>query len=95
VVRKGKKFRDIPWDDGETLGWLGSLFRIAGLGLLTGEGRVSPVLGEDVRWALEPLRKYPEPEMDEDERVGFEDEQNGESWVVVERGAKKDSIAFI
>jgi hypothetical protein len=103
VKREGLRFHDVQWDTGETLGWLGALYGIAGLGLLTGEGRVPPVLGEDVRWAIENLRKYPEPGKSEDgdgdsketgELGGLGDEKNGE-WVVVERTAKKDLLAFI
>ena len=47
--RQNKKYHDIEWDTGETLNWLGSLYRIAGLGLLTGEGRLPPVLKDEVR----------------------------------------------
>jgi len=102
--REGKKFHDIEWETGETLGWLGELYGIAGLGLLTGEGRMPPVLGEEVRWAIEHLRKYPEPGKGEDEeeidiekevsgKVG--NEQNEDGWVVVDRGRRKDLLAFI
>ncbi|PVH71578.1 FAD/NAD(P)-binding domain-containing protein [Cadophora sp. DSE1049] len=101
VKRDGKKFHDIEWETGETLGWLGQLYGIAGLALLTGEGRVPPVLGEEVRWAIEHLRKYPEPGKDSekgseetgkhegDDRLGAESD-----WVLVER-KKKDLLAFI
>jgi hypothetical protein len=102
VRKEGVKFHDVQWETGETLGWLGALYRIAGLGLLTGEGRVPPVLGEEVRWAIENLRKYPEPGKDKDgdgketeDLGGFEDKQRGGDWVVVERGVKKDLLAFI
>ncbi|KAK0101142.1 hypothetical protein ONS95_012876 [Cadophora gregata] len=101
VKREGKKFHDIEWETGETLNWLGELYEISGLGLLTGEGRVPPVLGEEVRWAIEHLRKYPEPGKDGvEDRKEFEksagDEQSGdgEEWVLVER-KKKDLLAFI
>ncbi|KAH7309995.1 hypothetical protein BKA65DRAFT_575794 [Rhexocercosporidium sp. MPI-PUGE-AT-0058] len=101
VRRDGKKYHDIEWDTGETLGWLRELYAIAGLGLLTGEGRVPPVLGEEVRWAIEHLRKYPEPGKDEvncSERgnLGLKagDGTEVSEWVVVER-EKKDLLAFI
>ena len=38
--RDGRRFHDIPWEDGETHHWLGGLFEIAGLGTLTGDGRI-------------------------------------------------------
>ncbi len=56
-----KKFHDIEWETGETKEWLGRFFEIAGLGTLLGEGRVPPVLGKDLVWAIEHLKKYPEP----------------------------------
>ena len=61
VRREHRRFHDIPWEDGETRGWLQGLFDIAGLGTLTGEGRVPPVLTRETIWAIEHLRKYPEP----------------------------------
>ncbi|KAH7378117.1 hypothetical protein BKA64DRAFT_736750 [Cadophora sp. MPI-SDFR-AT-0126] len=101
VRREGKKFHDVEWETGETLGWLGELYGIAGLGLLTGEGRVPPVLREEVRWAIEHLRKYPEPGKDDgkDDRevkkdLGDEKSEDGLEWVLVER-KKKDLLAFI
>jgi hypothetical protein len=99
VAREGKKFHDIAWETGETLSWLGSLYRIAGLGLLTGEGRLPPVLQDEVRWAIEHLRKYPEPGKDGDgkeEIAGeLEDDDDGNTWVVVQRESRKDLLAFI
>ncbi|TAQ89302.1 hypothetical protein B7494_g2385 [Chlorociboria aeruginascens] len=86
--REGKKFHDIDYETGETLEWLGFFYRIAGLGKLTGEGRVPPVLGKEVRWALEHLRKYPEPGRGEEE-------EKVDGWVVVERNRRKDLLAFI
>ncbi|KAF8856860.1 FAD/NAD(P)-binding domain-containing protein, partial [Acephala macrosclerotiorum] len=59
--KEHKKFHDIEWETGETKEWLGRFFEIAGLGTLTGDGRVPPVLGKDLVWAIEHLRKYPEP----------------------------------
>ncbi|KAE9363620.1 FAD/NAD(P)-binding domain-containing protein [Stipitochalara longipes BDJ] len=89
--RLGKKFHDVEWETGETVTWLGSLYETAGLPLLTGEGRRPPVLGESVRWAIEHLRKYPEPGKGEDDE---EDEGVQGEWVLVER-TKKDLLAFI
>ncbi|KAI9049658.1 hypothetical protein LZ554_006683 [Drepanopeziza brunnea f. sp. 'monogermtubi'] len=66
VRREHKKFHDVEWENGETLSWLAELYDIAGLPRLTGEGRVPPVLGAKVRWAVEHLRKYPEPGHDGD-----------------------------
>ncbi|KAI1803770.1 FAD/NAD(P)-binding domain-containing protein [Daldinia bambusicola] len=59
--REGRRFHDINWEKGETAEWLEGLFRIAGLGTLKGEGRIPPPLTEEVVWAVEHLRKYPEP----------------------------------
>jgi hypothetical protein len=94
--REGTKFHDINYETGETLEWLGEFYKIAGLPELTGEGRVPPVLGQDVRWALEHIKKYPEfgdGNRDESSR-GVEDM---DKWIVVERGRqlKKDLLAFI
>ncbi|KAL2067655.1 hypothetical protein VTL71DRAFT_15751 [Oculimacula yallundae] len=101
VTRDGKKFHEIEWETGETLGWVGELYGIAGLNLLTGEGRVPPVLGEDVRWAIEHLRKYPEPEKDGAKlndgtgQISADGEEDvAAEWVLVER-KKKDLLAFI
>lgn len=68
--RKGARFHDIAWETGETLQWLQVLFEIAGLGTLRGEGRVPPTIGEDMVWALEHVKKYPEPGDEEGERKG-------------------------
>ncbi|OTB12804.1 hypothetical protein K445DRAFT_369111 [Daldinia sp. EC12] len=59
--REGRRFHDINWEKGETTEWLEGLFRIAGLGTLKGEGRIPPPLTKEVVWAIEHLRKYPEP----------------------------------
>lgn len=59
--REGRKFHDVPWEGGETREWLQGLFEIAGLGTLDGDGRVPPVLTREMVWALENVRKYPEP----------------------------------
>ncbi|KAI5867840.1 putative dimethylaniline monooxygenase [Durotheca rogersii] len=61
VRRAGTKFHDIAWDTGETAEWLGGLFRIAGLGTLRGEGRIPPALTDELVWAIEHIKKYPEP----------------------------------
>ncbi|KAG0647451.1 Flavin-dependent monooxygenase [Hyphodiscus hymeniophilus] len=89
--REGKKFHDIEWETGETWEWLEELYRIAGLPLLSGEGRIPPVLGKEVRWALENIRKYPEPGKD---GGNSEDIMADDEWVVVGND-KKDLLAFI
>ena len=101
VKKEGKKFHDIEWETGETLEWLGELYTVAGLGLLTGDGRVPPVLGEEVRWAIEHLKKYPEPGKGDLKGANENEKSSGNdkfgqdlSWVLVER-KKKDLLAFI
>lgn len=103
VMEEKRNFHDIVWESGETMKWLGQLYEIAGLGLLTGEGRVPPVFNEKVRWAIEHLRKYPEPEKDGQGKEAvemrntmacLEDDKEGE-WVVVHGKTQKDLLAFI
>lgn len=92
------KFHDIEWESGETLGWLEELYRIAGLGDLQGKARNPPKLDEEVRWAIEHLRKYPEPDQKasdwavDEGRLATENE-----WVVVKRieEKRKDLLHFI
>lgn len=92
VRREGRKFHDIPWENGETREWIEQLFEWAGLGTLGGDGRLPPTLGREVIWAIEHLRKYPEPGKD----VKLEEEEEGEEreWIVVE-AVKKDLLHFI
>ncbi|KAI0883986.1 putative dimethylaniline monooxygenase [Annulohypoxylon maeteangense] len=102
--RERRKFHDVDWESGETLAWLGALFDIAGLGTLRGEGRIPPALTEEVIWAIEHVRKYPEPgkgkEKEKETEVPSKDKQeNGKErrdgeWVLVER-QRKDLLAFI
>jgi hypothetical protein len=101
---RGVKFHDVTWEGGETFEWLDSFYLIAGLRALSGEGRTPPVLGADVRWAIEHLRKYPEPGKDpkdgKDEEKslemnGIEGLENDENWVLVRRGERKDLLHFI
>lgn len=91
VKREGRKFHDIVWEvgGGETLEWLEGLFEWAGLGTLEGDGRLPPTLGRDVIWAIEHVRKYPEPGKD-----GMEAEEEEGEWVVVD-GVRKDLLHFI
>jgi len=86
VSRERRKFHDIPWDNGETMDWLRGLFELAGLPVLEGRGRYPPVLGDETRWAIEHLKKYPEP--------GSESQDEG-GWTIVGRGAGIDSLHFI
>ncbi|XXH05737.1 hypothetical protein Hte_012173 [Hypoxylon texense] len=107
VRRRGTKFHDVQWETGETFEWLEGLFRIAGLGTLKGEGRIPPALTEELIWAVEHIRKYPEPgkggkdevknETERDTPMSREMEQAGardSDWVLVER-QHKDLLAFI
>ena len=92
----GKKFHDIEWETGETERWLEGFYKIAGLSRLSGEGRTPPVLGKEVRWAIEHLRKYPEPGKDgnEEDNSGQEREEANE-WVLLKTCVGKDLLAFI
>ena len=95
--KKGTKFHDISWDDGETMVWLEGLFRIAGLGTLLGEGRIPPVMDEELIWAVEHVRKYPEPGESRDGNVQryiakHHDDESKELEMI---RAIKDSLAFI
>jgi hypothetical protein len=92
VKRENRKFHDVQWDTGETWEWLGALFEWAGLGTLKDDGRTPPALTSDVVWAIEHLRKYPEPDKGKDtDKEGLEVEAE---WVVVDR-VKKDLLHFI
>ncbi|KAI1101505.1 putative dimethylaniline monooxygenase [Jackrogersella minutella] len=98
------KFHDIQWESGETMDWLAGLFSIAGLGTLKGEGRIPPPLTEEMIWAIEHIKKYPEPGNDgsgdgkeNETTVPAEEDQTSvrkEGWVLVER-QRKDLLAFI
>ncbi|OTA95383.1 hypothetical protein M434DRAFT_208131 [Hypoxylon sp. CO27-5] len=102
--RERRKFHDIDWETGETFEWLEGFFKIAGLGTLKGEGRIPPALTEEMIWAIEHIRKYPEPGKGKDEDgkesdtiTSAEDDQTGGQnggWVLVER-QHKDLLAFI
>lgn len=101
--RDNKKFHGIEWESGETREWLDGLFQIAGLGTLQGDGRVPPILGKDLIWALEHIRKYPEPkEEGQDGDTTQEDNgtlvqgQHGDDgdWVLVPQG-RKDLLSFL
>ena len=96
--RERKKFHDVPWESGETnqtTEWLGGLFKIAGLGTLRGDGRLPPALSEDLIWAIEHIRKYPEPGKGKDgegkevviesQRLDSNKEEEGAGWVHVDR----------
>ncbi|XHF98441.1 hypothetical protein AWENTII_001991 [Aspergillus wentii] len=80
VKRESRKFHNIEWDNGETMEYLQALFEMAGLPKLDGAGRYPPVLDAKTRWAIENIKKYPEPGK---ERDGF---------VVVD---SKDSLYFV
>lgn len=86
------KFHDIPWDNGETKEYLGWLYDVAGLPTLFGEGRTPPVLNEETIWAIENVRKYPEPKTLQNQDEDLDSELN--DWIVVPR-RKKDSLSFI
>jgi hypothetical protein len=86
---QGKSFHDIPWENGETLQYFKALFEIAGLPQLTGEGRSPPVFDEATRWAVEHIRKYPEPG-----DAFVNSDANDNDWVVLRR-SERDLLHFI
>ncbi|RDW78252.1 hypothetical protein BP5796_06104 [Coleophoma crateriformis] len=109
TTREKRKFHDIEWETGETWAWFQQLFELAGLGTLGGEGRLPPVLEDKVVWAIENVKKYPEPNKDgpndgDDSRSNRAIQQLNEDagWIVVGKGtdepalrAKKDLLSFI
>lgn len=87
--RERRKFHDVPWENGETLEYFNGLFELAGLPLLEGNGRFPPVLDGETRWAVEHIRKYPEPENSD---AGVEEIEEG--WTIIGQD-KKDLLHFI
>lgn len=95
VKKENRKFHDISWDNGETMNWLRFLFEISVLPTLEGSGRYPPVLGEKTRWAIEHVRKYPEPgrKGEGSEESAMKEELE---WVFVDSPhQEKDSLHFI
>ncbi|EFY91634.1 dimethylaniline monooxygenase, putative [Metarhizium acridum CQMa 102] len=80
-ARRGK-FHDIPWENGETTEYLKYLFNFAGLGTISGEGRIPPALGRDLVWAIENIHKYPE-HTTQGKKKGDGGETVEEGWVLV------------
>jgi hypothetical protein len=78
--REHKKFHDIPWDDGETQRYLNYFFEFAGLGTLHGDGRLPPAIGPDLIWAIEHIKKYPEPPKHTDEV----DSESSDTWTFID-----------
>ncbi|KAH8891215.1 FAD/NAD(P)-binding domain-containing protein [Thozetella sp. PMI_491] len=86
---KNEGFHKLTWDTGEILDYLEHLYRLAGLPTLAGKGRLPPTLDDDIRWAIEHIKKYPV----KDPKNKHEVEGTGE-WAVIEK-MKKDSLWFI
>lgn len=86
-------FHDIPWENGETLDYLEGLFQIAGLGTLKGDGRIPPPFSNDMIWAIENIKKYPDhaEQHESKKELLIEDD---ESWVILQN-KQKDLLAFI
>lgn len=72
--------------------WLRFLFELSGLPILEGSGRYLPILGEETRWAIEHVRKYPEPGQMKDET---DEEMDGEWTVIKSAQPSKDRLHFI
>ncbi|KAL2434066.1 Thiol-specific monooxygenase [Exophiala dermatitidis] len=101
VRRESRKFHDIPWDNGETMQWLGLLFEMAGLPKLEGTGRCPPILNRETRWAIENIKKYPErgrgnrelrSRAPQDPKT---DDQIDADWVVLPADEVKDTLHLI
>lgn len=88
----GTKFHQIEWDYGETMDWFRYLFELAGLPLLEGFGRCPPTLGEETRWAIDHVKKYPEPGKGKSPLWKSDKGGSAEDWEMVEH---KDSLHFI
>lgn len=76
------KFHDIPWTTGETHEYLDFLYKFAGLGTLKGDGRVPPPLTREMEWAINNIRKYPEPGRPEKNAVAKKEKEERD-WVIV------------
>jgi hypothetical protein len=86
-MKERRKFHQIEWETGETMAWFQFLFDLSGLPLLEGPGRCPPVLDQKTRWAINHVKKYPEPGKDDIDRDEAE-------WVMIER-SDKDLLHFI
>lgn len=92
VKKERRKFHDVQWDSGEAMAWFQFLFELSGLPQLEGKGKYPPVLSEETRWAIEHVKKYPEPKpRDGDRKDDLEDE---DGWLVIE-SQERDSLHFI
>lgn len=89
--KEHRKFHDVEWTTGETREWLQMFYNMSSLGTLDGDGRIPPVLGTEMVWAIEHLKKYPEPSNDDVTKQTKEkgscsnsDEDKGD-WEIVDR----------
>jgi hypothetical protein len=98
VTHEQRKFHDVPWENPETGSWVGgetwvwfkALYDLAGLPQLGGAGRCPPVLDEKTRWAIENLKKFPDPKPEMELVEGREP-----GWEVVRPVPRKDLLHFI
>ena len=100
IVGTRKMFHDIPCDNGETLEYFTSLYEIAGLPGIRGDGKCPPILDSATVWALQHIKKYPEPEQGSSTRdmktfMSRQDLDGVGGWVIVEEETQKDSLHFI
>lgn len=92
VNKEHRRFHAILWEAGETIQWLRFLFEFAGLPQLEGLGKCPPILSEETRWAIEHVRKYPEPGEQDSEALDVD----AGDWVFVDLGGRqKDLLHFI
>ncbi|KAK8070304.1 Thiol-specific monooxygenase [Apiospora phragmitis] len=89
--RDGTRFQDVGREYGDMFRYFQKLFDIAGLGTLKGKGRLPPVLSDELMWALEHLKKYPEKGMGREggkadqSSAGTAESDGDDEWVVVDR----------
>lgn len=94
VRSERRKFHEIRWERGETQEWLNGFFQIAGIGRFTGEGRIPPALTKELVWAIEHLKKYPEPGKGGKKKEVEVGDLGADEWVLIEEPVK-DLLAFI
>lgn len=98
AAETGHKFHDVESQPGplgsESFVWLGFLYRFAGLGTLKGDGRVPPVLSQEVLDALKTIHKYPSAE-EEDGKAATEEDGGPGVEVSRDEWKKRDESDWV